>query len=48
MQNSTAVPALKEVLENETEHVMVRHEAAEALGAIGDRSAIDDIDKISS
>ena len=27
------------VLSDEQEHVMVRHEAAEALGAIGDRSA---------
>ena len=45
MQNTTAVPKLKEVLDNETEHVMVRHEAAEALGAIGDRSAIEILTK---
>ena len=45
MQNTTAVPTLKEVLDNETEHVMVRHEAAEALGAIGDRSAIEILTK---
>ena len=45
MQNSTAVPKLKEVLDNETEHVLVRHEAAEALGAIGDRSALEILTK---
>ncbi|RHY19053.1 hypothetical protein DYB25_008539, partial [Aphanomyces astaci] len=35
MANPVTVPALKEVLINEAEHRMVRHEAAEALGAIG-------------
>jgi deoxyhypusine monooxygenase len=35
MQNEVAIPKLVEVLSNEMEHVMVRHEAAEALGAIG-------------
>ena len=39
MQDSHAVPTLIEVLSDESEHVMVRHEAAEALGAIGDRRA---------
>ena len=39
MQNNHAVPKLIEVLSNIDEHVMVRHEAAEALGAIGDRRA---------
>ena len=39
MQNEVAIPTLIEVLSNEDEHVMVRHEAAEALGAIGDRRA---------
>ena len=38
MQNQVAIPKLIEVLNNEAEHVMVRHEAAEALGAIGDYS----------
>ena len=37
MQDNLAVPTLIEVLSDEAEHVMVRHEAAEALGAIGDR-----------
>ncbi len=35
MQNETAIPTLIRVLSDENEHVMVRHEAAEALGAIG-------------
>ncbi|ETV90741.1 hypothetical protein H310_14530 [Aphanomyces invadans] len=35
MVNPVTVPALKEVLVNEAEHRMVRHEAAEALGSIG-------------
>jgi len=35
MQNPASVPALKLVLEDEQEHRMVRHEAAEALGAVG-------------
>ena len=39
MQNPAALPSLIERLEDENEHVMVRHEAAEALGAIGDRRA---------
>ncbi|GMF51147.1 unnamed protein product [Phytophthora fragariaefolia] len=35
MENPVTVPALKKVLLDEKEHRMVRHEAAEALGAIG-------------
>ena len=38
MQNPVVLPKLTEVLKNELEHVMVRHEAAEAMGAIGDES----------
>ena len=34
MQDNHAVPTLIEVLSDEDEHVMVRHEVAEALGAI--------------
>ena len=41
MQNSHAVPMLIERLSDEVEDLMVRHEAAEALGAIGDRTAMD-------
>ncbi len=35
MQRSVTVPGLTAVLTSEKEHRMVRHEAAEALGAIG-------------
>lgn len=35
MQHQASVPALTKVLHNEVEHRMVRHEAAEALGAVG-------------
>ncbi|MAT49394.1 MAG: hypothetical protein CMA27_06140 [Euryarchaeota archaeon] len=38
MQNEAAIPHLIERLEDEEEHVMVRHEAAEAIGAIGNIS----------
>ncbi|MBN16719.1 MAG: HEAT repeat domain-containing protein [Candidatus Thermoplasmatota archaeon] len=41
MQNAHAVPQLIERLSDFDEDLMVRHEAAEALGAIGDRTAID-------
>ena len=34
-QDAAAVEALKQILADEAEHCMVRHEAAEALGAIG-------------
>ena len=36
MQNQAAIPYLISRLEDENENVMVRHEAAEAIGAIGD------------
>lgn len=35
MQHPASVPSLRAVLEDEAEHRMVRHEAAEALGAVG-------------
>lgn len=35
MQRPSSAPALMQVLRDLTEHRMVRHEAAEALGAIG-------------
>jgi deoxyhypusine monooxygenase len=35
MQRLVTAPSLIEVLRSSTEHAMVRHEAAEALGAIG-------------
>jgi deoxyhypusine monooxygenase len=40
MQDSSAVPHLIDRLSDMEEDVMVRHEAAEALGAIGDRVAM--------
>ncbi|MBL11369.1 MAG: hypothetical protein CMB46_00960 [Euryarchaeota archaeon] len=40
MQDSSAVPHLIDRLRDMDEDVMVRHEAAEALGAIGDRTAL--------
>ena len=40
MQDSPAVPHLIERLADPDEDLMVRHEAAEALGAIGDRVAM--------
>jgi deoxyhypusine monooxygenase len=40
MQNTFAIPALKEMLLKDGEHEMVRHEAAEALGAMADESTL--------
>ncbi len=45
MQDPHAVPHLIERLEEGDEDVMVRHEAAEALGAIGDRTALDVLER---
>lgn len=39
MQRTITTTALSDVLRNKAEHAMVRHEAAEALGAIGNESA---------
>ena len=41
MCRTSAIPFLCAVLENTSEHEMVRHEAAEALGAIGEPSSIE-------
>lgn len=38
LQHPAAIEALTEVLKNSEEHAMVRHEAAEALGSIGDQT----------
>tara|TARA_B100000674_G_scaffold493791_1_gene516937 strand:+ start:564 stop:1043 length:480 start_codon:yes stop_codon:yes gene_type:complete len=48
MQDDNAVPYLIERLEDLEEDVMVRHEAAEALGAIGNRVAMGTLEKFSS
>jgi len=45
MQDSNAVPHLIDRLEDRGEDIMVRHEAAEALGAIGDRTALSVLEK---
>jgi len=45
MQNEHALTALIERLCDINEHVMVRHEAAEAMGAIGNRSVIPTLEK---
>ncbi|XP_061834618.1 deoxyhypusine hydroxylase [Nerophis lumbriciformis] len=41
MQDSAAIPALSAVLQDARQEPMVRHEAGEALGAIGDPSVLD-------
>uniref|UniRef100_A0AC34Q575 Deoxyhypusine hydroxylase n=1 Tax=Panagrolaimus sp. JU765 TaxID=591449 RepID=A0AC34Q575_9BILA len=48
MQNPTAIPKLIEVLEDTRQEPMVRHEAGEALGAIGDKSVLDVLKKYSN
>jgi deoxyhypusine monooxygenase len=45
MQDDHAVPHLINRLEDTREDVMVRHEAAEALGAIGNRTAMSTLEK---
>ena len=45
MQDTNAVPHLIDRLEDKDEDIMVRHEAAEALGAIGDRTALSVLEK---
>ena len=45
MQDDHAVPHLISRLEDRGEDVMVRHEAAEALGAIGNRIAMSTLEK---
>lgn len=45
MQDDHAVPHLISRLEDMGEDVMVRHEAAEALGAIGNRIAMSTLEK---
>lgn len=47
MQNTVALPTLIERLGDDKEHVMVRHEAAEAMGAIGDRSVLPILEQFS-
>lgn len=44
MQARKAIPTLITVLRDENEDVMVRHESAEALGAIGDPTVLSELD----
>eukprot|EP00300_Choanocystis_sp_HF-7_P038721 c55985_g1_i1.p1 GENE.c55985_g1_i1~~c55985_g1_i1.p1 ORF type:complete len:312 (+),score=66.02 c55985_g1_i1:127-1062(+) len=48
MQERSAVPILISVLENTRQDCMVRHEAGEALGAIGDMRALPVLERFSS
>ena len=48
MQDDHAVPHLVERLEDLKEDVMVRHEAAEALGAIGNLTAMSTLERFAS
>ena len=48
MQDDNAVPYLIDRLEDLEEDVMVRHEAAEALGAIGNKVAMSTLEKFAS
>lgn len=43
--NLIAAPVLRDVLENRQQQCMVRHEAAEALGALGDKDSLDILTK---
>jgi deoxyhypusine monooxygenase len=40
LQHPRSVPALSAVLADQNEHAMVRHEAAEALGAVADAACV--------
>ncbi|KAH7727346.1 hypothetical protein AAVH_05006 [Aphelenchoides avenae] len=48
MQNPSAIPTLIKTLEDVNQEPMVRHEAGEALGAIGDTSVCDVLKKYAS
>lgn len=48
MQDGEAIPTLTSVLEDENEEAMVRHEAGEALGAIGQERSLSVLEKYSS
>lgn len=48
MQDPRAIPVLRSVLEDQSQHPIVRHEAAEALAAIGDTDQQDILTRYSS
>lgn len=43
LSHPASIPALTEALSNQEEASMVRHEAAEALGSLGDEEGVEDI-----
>ncbi|XP_041978433.1 deoxyhypusine hydroxylase [Aricia agestis] len=45
MQDKRAIPILRSILENKNEDPIVRHEAGEALGAIGDPNLLELLEK---
>lgn len=45
MQDDRDLDTLVKILDDENEHVMIRHEAAEAMGAIGDNSIKEVLEK---
>jgi len=45
MQDDRALDTLVKILDDENEHVIIRHEAAEAMGAIGDNSIKEVLEK---
>ena len=44
-KNLDAAPTLRHVMLDQNQEPMVRHEAAEALGALGDKDSLDDLNK---
>jgi len=48
MQDTSAIPALNSVLSDEKQEPMVRHEAGEALGAIGSAESLEILEKYST
>lgn len=48
MQHEASIPYLKESLENVSENEMVRHECAEALGAIATPECVEILKKYGS
>jgi deoxyhypusine monooxygenase len=43
LSHPASIPSLVETLSNTTEASMVRHEAAEALGSLGDEEGVEDV-----
>lgn len=48
MRNKSAIPTLNSILENDSEEIIVRHEAGEALGAIGSTESLPLLERYSS